>query len=84
MLDSSIADLKTEAQQVINNLLEQELVCKSKTIFGSELEQLITDHLTAEQGEEVMRTIAQKYIEQGTNQSLFYRIWCKPQQQTKR
>ena len=43
MLDSNISDIKTEAEQVVNNLLEQELMLKNKTIFNTKLESLIAE-----------------------------------------
>jgi CRISPR-associated protein Csc2 len=42
-LDSNISEIKTEAEQVINNLLERELVLKNKAIFGSKLKTLVSE-----------------------------------------
>ena len=64
MLHSNISEIKTEAEQVINNLLKQELVCKTKTIFGSELEQLITEVSDIYQDREILQNTLNTLSEQ--------------------
>ena len=64
LLDSNIADIKTEAEQIINSLLEQELVSKSKTILGSELETLISEVSDIYQNKETLQATLNTLSEQ--------------------
>ena len=64
LLDSNINDIKAEAQQVIDNLLEQELVCSSKTIFGTELDSLIAEVSNIYQNKETLQSTLNTLSEQ--------------------
>ncbi len=72
LLDGNIGDLKIEAEQVINNLLEQELVCKNKTIFGSELEQLVAEVSNIYQNQETLQNTLNTLSEQTKTYSTEY------------
>ncbi len=72
LLDGNIGDLKIEAEQVINNLLEQELVCKTKTIFGSELETLISEVSDIYQNQETLQNTLNTLSEQTKTYSTEY------------
>lgn len=72
LLDANISNIKTEAQQVINNLLEQELVCSNKTIFGSELNSLIAEISGIYQDRDTLQTTLNTLSEQTKNYSKFY------------
>ena len=64
LIDGSITDIKIEAKQVVNNLLEQELVLKSKTIFGSELDTLILEVSNIYQSQEKLQNTLNTLSEQ--------------------
>lgn len=72
ILDGNISDIKMEAQSVINNLLEKELVCKSKTIFGSELEELISEVSDIYQNREILIQTLETLSEQTKKYSATY------------
>ena len=72
LLDSNISDVKIEAEQVINNLLEQELVLKNKIIFGSELDTLIAEVSNIYQDREILQNTLNTLSEQTKTYSQTY------------
>ena len=72
LLDRNISDIKIEAEQVINSLLKEELVCQSKIIFGSELEQLIAEVSSIYQNQESLQTTLNTLSEQTKTYSTEY------------